>query len=74
MNSNHVWVVLISTQALEPSFENQELGEFAVWLRELKLELCNNLEEWEGMGDGRRGHVYIYGWFMLMYGRSQTVL
>ena len=24
--------------------------EFAVWLRELKLGLCNNLEEWDGEG------------------------
>ena len=27
--------------------------EFAVWLRELKQELCNNLEGWDGEGDGR---------------------
>ena len=27
--------------------------EFAVWLRELKQGLCNNLEEWDGEGDGR---------------------
>ena len=27
--------------------------EFAVWLRELKQELCNNLEGWGGEGDGR---------------------
>ena len=26
---------------------------FAVWLRELKLGLCNNLERWEGVGGGR---------------------
>ena len=26
---------------------------FAVWLRELKQGLCNNLEEWDGEGDGR---------------------
>ena len=29
--------------------------EFAVWLRELKQELCNNLREWDGEGDGREG-------------------
>ena len=27
--------------------------EFAVWLRELKQELCNNREGWGGEGDGR---------------------
>ena len=27
--------------------------EFAVWLRELKLGLCDNLEGWDGAGDGR---------------------
>ena len=27
--------------------------EFDVWLRELKLGLCNNLEEWDGVGGGR---------------------
>ena len=36
--------------------------EFAVWLRELKQGLCNNLE-WDGEGDGRgvqeEGDIYI---------------
>ena len=27
--------------------------EFAVWLREIKKELCINLEGWGGEGDGR---------------------
>ena len=27
--------------------------EFAVWFWELKQGLCNNLEEWDGEGDGR---------------------
>ena len=31
--------------------------EFAVWLRELKPGLYNNLEEWER----GRGDLYIYG-------------
>ena len=26
---------------------------FAVWFRELKQGLCNNLEGWDGEGDGR---------------------
>ena len=25
---------------------------------------------WEGVSRGR-GHMYIYGWFMLMFGRNQ---
>ena len=28
--------------------------EFAVWLRELKKELCINLEGWDGEGDGNK--------------------
>ena len=27
--------------------------EFAVWLRELKPGLCDNLEEWDGVGGGK---------------------
>ena len=39
--------------------------EFAVWLRELKQGLCDNLEGgvgrgWQG-GSRGRGHMYIYG-------------
>ena len=34
--------------------------EFAVWLRELKPGLCNNLEGWDGDG-----------WTMLMFGRNK---
>ena len=30
---------------------------FAVWLRELKPELSNNLEGWDGQGNGRDVHV-----------------
>ena len=26
---------------------------FAIWLRKLKQAICNNLEEWDGEGDGR---------------------
>ena len=37
--------------------------------------LRDNLEGWEGVGDGREvqegGDEYIYGWSMLMYGRKQ---
>ena len=43
---------------------------------ELKLGLCNNLEEWEGVRYGRKikdreDTYYTCGWFMLMYGRGQ---
>ena len=31
--------------------------EFAIWLRELKLGLCNNLEGWEVKGEGRNTQV-----------------
>ena len=27
--------------------------EFAVWLRKLKWGLCINLEQWDGVGEGR---------------------
>ena len=51
--------------------------EFAVWLRELKPGLSNNLEWWDGEEDGRQvqeggGHMYTYGWFMLMFGRNEN--
>ena len=37
--------------------------EFAVQLRELKQRLCNNLERWDGEGDGREG-TYVYLWLI----------
>ena len=46
--------------------------EFAVWLRELQLGLCNNLDGWDGEGGSRgRGHMSTHGWFMLIFGRNQ---
>ena len=46
--------------------------EFALWLRELKLGLCNYLEGWDGEGGLiGRGHMDTYGSFMLMFGRNQ---
>ena len=46
--------------------------EFAVWLREFKPGLCNNLEGWGGEGGSRgRGYMYTYGWFILMFDRKQ---
>ena len=44
--------------------------EFAVWLRELKQWLCDNLEGWDGKEMGGRGHGCTYGWFLLMYDRK----
>ena len=34
--------------------------EFAVCLREPKQGLCINLEGWDGEGDGREIHVYLW--------------
>ena len=51
--------------------------EFAVWLRELKPGLCNNLAggwagRWEGGSKGR-GHMYTnYSWFMLFDKKQQN--
>ena len=46
--------------------------ESALWLRELKPGLCNNLEGWDREGDSTgRGRIYTYDWFMLMFGRNQ---
>ena len=43
-------------------------GEFAVWLRKLKQELCINLEGWDGETHGmevQKGRViYIYLWLI----------
>ena len=37
--------------------------EFAVCLRNLNIVLCDFLEEWDGLGEGRkvqeRGHMYV---------------
>ena len=40
--------------------------EFAVWLKELKQGLCNNLKRWDAEGDGREvkreglyGHLWL---------------
>ena len=51
--------------------------DFAVWLRELKPGLCNNLEGWDGERGGREVHIGIghigipMADFMLMFGRNQ---
>ena len=42
--------------------------EFAVWLRELKLGLWDNLDRWDGVGGGREvqegGDIYVYLWLI----------
>ena len=44
--------------------------EFAVWLRELKQGLCNNLEGWDGETGGKTGGklkregTYVYLWLI----------
>ena len=52
--------------------------EFAVWIREFKPGLCDNLEGWNGVGGGREAqegvNMYTYGWSMLMYGSSFLML
>ena len=43
--------------------------QFAVWLRELKQGLCDNLEGWDGEGDGREvleGGDVVYLWLILV--------
>ena len=44
-------------------------GEFAVWLRELKQGLCDNLEGWDGRESGegfRREGTWVYQWLILV--------
>ena len=41
---------------------------FALWLREFKQGLCDNLEEWDGKGDGRefwKEGTWVYLWLIL---------
>ena len=47
--------------------------EFAEWLRELKEGLSNNLQGWDREEVGGRGHMYTYGYFMLVFGRKQLL-
>ena len=46
--------------------------EFAVWLRELKQGLYDNLEGWGGEGDGREG-TWVYLWLILVYVWQKTI-
>ena len=53
-----VALVVLSTLKIDSRWE------FAVWLRELKQGLCNNLNRWDGEGDGRElqegGDIYLW--------------
>ena len=68
-----------SLDAYTLTYVNRYQQEFAVWLREHKPGLCDNLdvvgmgERWEGDSRGR-GYMYNYGYFMLMYDRFKPIL
>ena len=50
-------------------FKMDSQGDFAVWLRELKQGLCDNLEGWDGRerGEGfRREGTWVYQWLILV--------
>ena len=53
------------------TYKTDSQWEFAVWLRELKEELCSRLKGEVGrvMG-GRSGREGTDGWFLLMYDRK----
>ena len=46
----------------------------ADWLRELKQGLLTTYRGGIGKKMGGRGHMYTYGWFMLVLGRKQQLL
>ena len=49
--------------------------EFAVWLRELKQGLCDNLEGWDVERDGRevwREGTWVYLWLILIVWQKTT--
>ena len=50
-------------------YKTDSQWEFAVWLRELKQELCDNLEGWDGKKMGRkfrREGMWVYLWLILV--------
>ena len=51
------------------SYHNKIFSDFLCNLQWLKTTIKNKFR-WEGGWRGR-GHMHTYGWFMLMYGRSQ---
>ena len=47
--------------------KRDDQGEFAVWRRELKPGLCDNLEEWDGVGSRMKvqeGGDILYLWLI----------
>ena len=70
------WESSIETYTL-PCEKLDTQWKYVVWHKELRSTALDNLEGWVGWG-GRweggsrgRGHMYAYGWFMLMYGRNK---
>ena len=60
------WENIIETYTLPCKITSENL------LCDSNLVLCDNVEGWDRVGGSRgRGHMYTYGWFMLMYGKNQ---
>ena len=69
------WKSSMETYTL-PYVKLDSQWEFAVWCRELKPAALWQTKGvvWSGRWEGGlrgSGHVYTYGWFILMYGRNQ---
>jgi len=47
------WVDIAFSETYMAIYKKYSQWKFAVWLRELKQGLCNNLEGWDGEGDRR---------------------
>ena len=55
------------TKAVDCVDPQETVEKFAVWLRELKPVLYDNLEGWDGAGEGRRlkrEGTYVYLWLI----------
>ena len=47
------WVAIAFSKTYMAIYKKDSQWEFAVWLRELKQGLGDNLEGWDGEGDGK---------------------
>ena len=56
-----------STETYTSHMWNRELRGAAAWHRELNPVLCDDLEEWDGVGRGREGYMYSYVWFTVTW-------
>ena len=64
------WESSIETYVTLCKIDSQR--EFVLWCRDLKPVLCDHLEEWNGWDVWvKGGHVYTYGWLIVMCGRNQ---